>query len=100
MSEKPLYEDKVEGYTIRFFVEDIWVRIEVVDKNGDIVIAGIHRIAKGNPEQLLEDPDVRMAFARAALVALSFFKKFHRYTGWTGMYARRVHDDLYDVRIW
>jgi hypothetical protein len=98
MSEpEPLYEEEIEGYTVRFWVEGNWVKVEVVDRDGDSVI-GIHRL-RTDAEQLLKDPKAREDFAKAAIAALSLFKGYHRYTGWSYMVVRQ-HKDRLDVRIW
>jgi hypothetical protein len=99
MSEPPLYEEKIEGgFTARFWVEDNWIKVEVVDNEGDS-ITGIHRV-RTDARQLLEDPKARMDFAKATIAALQFFKRYHRYTGWTYMFVRRFHKGSYDVKIW
>jgi hypothetical protein len=99
VSEKPLYEEEIEGFTARFWVDDSnWIKVEVVDKDGDS-ITGIYRV-KTDARQLLSDPNARTDFAKATIAALSFFKRYHRYTGWTYMFVRRFHKGGYDVRIW
>jgi hypothetical protein len=101
MSEpKPLYEERIEGgFTARFWVDDNnWIMVEVIDENGDS-ITGIYKL-RTDAKQLLKDPKVRMDFAKATIVALSFFKRYHRYTGWSYMFARRFHKGSYDVKIW
>jgi hypothetical protein len=49
---------------------------------------------------LLADPEARVAFAKAAIVALSLFRSYHRYTKWTSMLVRRDAKGNYDVKIW
>jgi hypothetical protein len=97
---EPLYEDKIENYTVRFWAEGEWITVEVVDENSGDGITGMHRVRGADAKQLLADPEARVAFARAAIAALSLFRSYHRYTGWTSMFVRRDAKGNYDVKIW
>jgi hypothetical protein len=99
MEAEPLYEDVIENYRVRFWVEGEWVKVEVVDEGSGDGVTGMHRI-KGDARQVLADPEARVAFARAAIAALSLFRSFHKYTGWTSMIVRRDDKGMYAVKIW
>jgi hypothetical protein len=95
---EPLYEDKIENYTVRFWAEGEWITVEVVDESSGDGITGMHRVRGADAKQLLADPEVRATFARAAITALSLFRRYHRYTGWTSMLVRRDAKGNYDVK--
>ncbi len=98
--QEPLYEDKIENYTVRFWAEGEWITVEVVDESSGDGITGMHRVRGADAKQLLADPKARATFARVAIVALSLFRSYHRYTGWTSMLIRRDTKGNYDVKIW